>query len=131
MALGHQFPGGTPFTDWWYIKREPPHGWFRRLATDPDFSRKLAQRWTALRKGVLSDVETEARLDAFAAPMLSGAADRNFQRWKILNVERPFPKPNDYITIATATYLEQIAPLKNFLRQRAAWMDAKLARQPP
>lgn len=29
------------------------------------------------------------------APLLAGAADRNFQRWKELNVQRPF-KPDGY-----------------------------------
>jgi len=86
----------------------------------------MARRWAALRQDVLSDAQIEARIDVFASPLLSGAADRNFQRWKILSVERPFPKPNDYITIATATYPEQIVALKKFLRQRAAWMDANL-----
>ena len=82
-----------------------------------------------MRKDVLSDAQIAGRIDSFAVPLLSGAAERNFQRWTILNVERPFPKPNHYITIATATYPEQIAALKTFLRQRAAWMDASLARK--
>jgi hypothetical protein len=127
LGLGHQFQRGTSFTNWWYTQTGP-HGWITRLAADPDFSRKMAQRWTALRKDVLNDAEIEARIDAFAAPLLSGAAARNFERWRILNVERPFRKPDDYITIATATYPEQIVALKKFLRQRAAWMDASLAR---
>ena len=55
-------------------------------------------------------------------------ANQHFQRWRILNVQRPFPKPSDYMTIATDTYPEQIAALKKFLRERAAWMDANLAR---
>jgi hypothetical protein len=33
--------------------------------------------------------------------------------------------------LATATYPEQIMALKNFLRQRAAWLDANLARVTP
>ncbi len=127
LALGHQFPQGTPFTDWWYVPRNAPHGWITRLTSDPDFSGKMARRWAVLRKGVLSDAQIEARVDSMAQPLLSGAADRNFERWKILNVPRPFPKPDDYITIATTTYPEQIVALKNFLRDRAAWMDAHLA----
>ena len=72
-------------------------------------------------------MQIEARIDSFAAPLLPGAADRNFDRWKILNVTSPFTQ-SPYITIATATYPEQIVALKKFLRQRAAWMDANLAR---
>ena len=130
LALGHQFQRGTPFTQWWFTQAGP-HGWFTRLIDDLAFSQKMAQRWAALRQDVLSHAQIEARLDVFAAPLLTGAADRNFQRWRILDVERPFPKPNDYITIATATYPEQIVALKQFLRQRTAWMDTKLARATP
>jgi hypothetical protein len=79
---------------------------------------------------VLSDAQIEARIDAFASPLLAGAADRNFERWKILNVKSPFTQP-PYITIATATYPEQIVALKRFLRQRAAWMDQNLAHMKP
>ena len=75
----------------------------------------------------MSDTQIEARIDVSAAPLLPGAADRNFDRWKILNVKSPFTQ-SPYITIATDTYPEQIVALKKFLRQRAAWMDAKLAR---
>jgi len=87
----------------------------------------MAQRWAILRQGVLSDAQIEARINASAAPLLSGAADRNFDRWRILNVKSPFTE-SPYITIATDTYPEQIVALKKFLRHRAAWMDANLAR---
>jgi hypothetical protein len=131
LALGHQFPAGTPFTVWWFVRRGPAHDWGGRLMMDPAFAARMSRRWTELRQGALSDAQLGARLDAFAAPLLAGAADRNFERWKILNVERPFPKPDDYITIATASYPEQIDALKTFLRQRAAWMDAQLTAGSP
>lgn len=128
LALGHEFPHGTRFTQWWYIARHAPHGWVPRLVADPVFFQKMAQRWAALRQDVLSEAQIEARLDAMAAPLLSGPADRNFRRWKILNVKSPFTE-SKYITVATKTYPEQIAALKRFLRERAAWMDENLARR--
>lgn len=131
LAMGHQFPAGTPFTVWWYIRRGPSHDWGGRLMSDPAFAAKMSRRWTQLRQDVLSDTQIDARIDAFAAPLLSGAADRNFERWKVLGVERPFPKPDDYITFATASYPEQIDALKAFLHQRAAWMDAQFAAGAP
>ncbi len=127
LALGHQFQRGTSFTQWWHTQAGS-HGWVTRLMDDPAFARKLAERWALLRKKLLSDAQIQARIDAAAAPLLSGAADRNFERWRILNIERPFPRPNDYITIKSSTYPEQIAALKEFLRKRAAWMDATLSR---
>lgn len=125
LGLGHQFPAGTSFTQWWFIGRRAPHGWVPRLFDDPAFAQRMAQRWKLLRKGVLQDKQIDARVDAYAAPLLSGAADRNFARWNILNVRHPFTGSN-YITIATATYPEQISALKQFLHERAAWMDQQL-----
>jgi len=125
LGLGHQFPPSTSFNQWWFVARQAPHGWVPRLMDDPAFVKKMAERWSTLRKGVLRDEQIEARIDTFAAPLLSGPADRNFQRWKILDVRSPFIE-RPYITIATATYPEQIAALKKFLRERAAWMDGHL-----
>jgi len=129
LGLGHQFPNGTSFTQWWFTQAGS-HGWVKRFMADPAFSKKMAERWAALREGVLSDAEIDARIDAAAAPLLAGAADRNFDRWQILNVKSPFTQ-SPYITIATDTYPEQIAALKKFLRQRAAWIDATLTRMTP
>jgi len=125
LGLGHEFPDGNSFTRWWFIDRRAPHGWVPRLMDDPAFVKKMAQRWRELRRGVLRDAQIEARIDAFAAPLLTGAAGRNFDRWNILNVRSPFTQ-RSYITIATATYPEQIVALKKFLRERAAWMDGQL-----
>ena len=125
LALGHEFPDGNDFTHWWFIDRHAPHGWVPRLMNDPAFVAKMGQRWRELRKGVLRDGQIEARIDTFAAPLLSGAADRNFQRWRILNVRHPFTQ-REYITIATATYPEQVVALKKFLLARAAWIDQQL-----
>jgi hypothetical protein len=127
LAMGHQFPGGTRFTDWWYIERNASHGWIPRLMADLAFAGRMSERWAALRKDVLSDAQINARIDAFAAPLLCGPADRNFQRWKVLDVKSPF-KESRYITVATATYSEQLVELKKFFYQRAAWMDGALPR---
>jgi hypothetical protein len=124
LALGHQFPNGTSFTQWWFTQAGP-HGWVTRLMDDRAFARKMTQRWAALRAGVLSDAQIDARIDASAAPLLAGAADRNFERWKVLNVQSPFT-PSRYITIPTATYPEQLLSLKQFLHSRAGWMDSHL-----
>jgi hypothetical protein len=125
LALGQPFQSGYQFDTWWYLAVDR-HGWIKRLASDPAFSAKMGKRWAALRQGVLSNSQIDARVDSIVQPLLGGAAERNFERWQILSVERPLPKPIDYITIATSTYPEQIAALKRFLHERAAWMDAHL-----
>ena len=127
LAMGHQFRDGTSFTQWWFIGRRASHGWVPKLMEDPAFVRKMSDRWRALRNGVLRDDEIAARISAYAAPLLSGAATRNFNRWKILDVERPFTS-GSYITIASDSYPAQITALKEFFRMRAAWMDGQLAK---
>src|SRR6185436_2385870 len=57
LALGHQFPQGTAFNQWWYIERHAPHGWIPRLVTDPSFAARMKRRWDSLREGVLSNAE--------------------------------------------------------------------------
>jgi len=125
LGLGHEFPNRTDFTKWWYTQTGR-HGWITRLMDDPAFASRMARRWAALRKDLLRDDQVAARIRAFAGPLLAGAAGRNFDRWRILNVKCPFTE-SPYITIATATYPEQIVALKEFLQRRAAWMDEKLA----
>ena len=125
LALGHEFPGGNNFTRWWFIDRKAPHGWVPRLMDDPAFVAKMAARWRVMRQGVLQNAQMDARIDTFAAPLAAGPADRNFARWKNLDDRTPFAM-RDYITIATATYHGQITALKQFLHNRAAWMDSQL-----
>ena len=125
LALGHEFPPSTSFDQWWFIGRGAPHGWVPKLMQDPAFVKKMSTRWAALRKDVLRDAAIDTRIDTFAEPLLKGAADRNFVRWKILDVQAPFTM-RPYVTIATKTYPEQITALKQFLHERAAWMDAHL-----
>lgn len=125
LGLGHEFARRNNFRQWWFIDRHAPHGWVPALMNDPAFVRKMGQRWSELRKTVLRDAQIEARIDTVARPLTLGPADRNFARWKVLDVEIPF-KPGGYITYATATYPDQIVALKKFLLARAAWMDDQL-----
>jgi len=124
LSLGHQFQNGTSFNVWWYAQVRSP--WFSRLAEAPGFRKQMAQRWSALRKDVLSDTEVDKRIEAFAAPLLTGAAERNFARWGTLDEARPLSRPIDYVTIKSSTYREQITALTRFLHERGAWMDKEL-----
>jgi hypothetical protein len=50
LGLGHQFPGGTSFKQWWFTQAGK-HGWVTGLMDDPAFSEKMARRWSELRTG--------------------------------------------------------------------------------
>jgi len=92
--------------------------WFVTLMQDPNFQSKISARWSQLRQGPFSDQQLTAMVDSLAAP-LSNAADRNFQKWNNLNTA----SVGGFNTQTTQTWKEQLTILKNFLTQRAAWLD--------
>ncbi len=104
-------PGVNGWCPWWY-----------RLDSDPDYYRRLVDRWRQLRLGLLSDVNILADVDA-AAILLEAAATRNFERWPVLGqyVWANPPGWNDRIT-----YRSEVEWMKQWLLDRAAWLDSQL-----
>ena len=100
--------------------------WTRRLYRDPAFLAAMARRWRELRReGLLRDLLRD--VDGTAV-RLRGAQVRNFRRWDILG-KNVFHNPPDPRTGALpGTYAREVDYLKWFLRERAAWMDANVAR---
>jgi hypothetical protein len=99
--------------------------WFPKLINliadrNSDFSKHFRTRWNALRQsgGLLSNSAMDARIDALTAG-LENAATRNFTKWKILNTSPVwlFNSPK------TLNWRSQIPLMKNWLHDRAAWLD--------
>ncbi len=92
--------------------------WIQRMeAVDPTFKTRVRARWDAIKA---SQIDTlPAYIDEQAAA-LQGAQARNFARWPILGT---YVWPNAYVG---NTYADEVTYLKNWLTQRAAWMDANL-----
>ena len=86
--------------------------WWDKLFDDPDFRQRYAQRWYAMRAGALSTSNINAVIDAMAA-QLSEAQVRNYARW-------PEAAP-------ASSWADEIQHLKNWLAQRAAWIDTQMA----
>jgi len=97
---------GTPF-------------WWSRMLTDPYFTNLLYCRWHEFRQGVLSDDSMLARIDT-AISMLGPSTDRNFIQWPIHGV---YIWPNPYVG---NTYAQDITYMKNWITDRAAWMDSHI-----
>jgi hypothetical protein len=87
-------------------------GWWRLLFRDPEFTARYRARFTALLNGEFSADSLDRIVDAMAASV-GDAADRNFRRWTQLP-----PIDNSYAA--------EIATLKDFLRRRVAWIEARL-----
>ncbi len=94
--------------------------WFEILLAEPSFKAQLAARWVTLRQGLLSDVSLGARIDSLTAG-LANAANRNFMRWPILAQETVMP----FTTPIAPTWQGQVEVMRNWLVQRAAWLDTQ------
>ncbi|MFN8354049.1 MAG: CotH kinase family protein [Spirosomataceae bacterium] len=90
--------------------------WWTRLLTDIEFSKKIKTRWQDLRKGAFQTDKIIAIVDS-AATNLNEAQVRNFQRWNILG---QYVWPNYFVG---KSYLEEVNWLKDWIRQRLAWLD--------
>ena len=97
---------GTPF-------------WWSRFMSDPYFANLLNCYWHQLRLGALSDESLLALIDS-TANAIRPAADRNFVQWPIHGI---YVWPNPFFG---NTYEEDITYMKNWILDRAAWMDANV-----
>lgn len=93
--------------------------WWERLLSDPTFAIRAVSRWNTLRADAWSDARINRFVDS-CATLLGESQARNFDRWRILGTK---VWPNYY---AGQTYAEELNFLKNWLRQRLAWLDQQM-----
>ena len=111
-------------TGWYYtLLRDSEISWFNRLDEDPEFHQKHIDRWAELRRTVFQPEAVCRRVDEMAA-QLNEAQARNFNRWRILGRE---VKPNYYVG---ATWQAELDWMKNWIRQRIAWIDSQYPAAP-
>ena len=105
-----------------------PHAyrWYERLFEDPAFAARYAERWHEHRSGALSTPQLHADIDA-AADALAQAQARNFARWPVLG---QYVWPNAPGWDQRLTFEQEVAYLKTWLEERAAWMDSVLSLTP-
>lgn len=88
--------------------------------SDHSFKNQLKCRYLDLRQGVFSETALNQYIDSLAF-LLDEAQARNFTRWPILGqVVYPNPSP------VPATYTEEVASVKSWIRERLAWMDVSI-----
>lgn len=104
--------------DYWVI-----HFWWEKLVNDPAFRVKMKQRWLQLRKGVLATDRMMSQVDSLVR-VVGAAQEQNFRLYPILN---KWVWPNSFVG---NTYTNEISFLKNWLKDRAAWMDVAIAEIP-
>lgn len=98
------------------------YDYWGRLFEDPDFMQKWIDRWQVVRKSEFSDAGMLARVDAMAAELQESQV-RNEDRW-------PNVAPNGGPLSALGGYAGEVDHLKNWLVQRAAWIDTQFVAPP-
>lgn len=109
---------------WQYEQTRYPqaNNWYPRLLQDPAFVNRVKVRWQSLRRGLLSNAQLEARINSLAAP-LANAAQRNFQKWPNLTTAQV----GFFITPTAPTWEGQVQYMRNWMFERAAWLDSSAA----
>jgi hypothetical protein len=108
-------------TGWMYEQTRSPQAndWFQILLRDPAFQQELRARWQTLRRGLLSDSALSTRITGLTTP-LTNAAQRNFTKWPNLSSRMVGP----FITDTSPTWSGQVQVMRNWMTQRAAWLDS-------
>lgn len=109
---------------WQYQQTRTPqtNTWFPRLMQDPAFVNRVKVRWQSLRRGLLSNAQLETRINGLATP-LTNAAQRNFQKWPILSTRQV----SYFITPTNPTWQGQVQYMRDWMFQRATWLDSTAA----
>ncbi|HEY0706993.1 MAG TPA: CotH kinase family protein [Polyangia bacterium] len=91
---------------------------FAKILENKDFANELRCHWQTLRKdgGPLDIKKVEAKIDEFVAHMKE-AKKRDAARWSNIGI---LIWPNNYVG---ATWEDEVAYLKYWIRKRIAWMD--------
>lgn len=120
LAYGNvDYLNNSQYAPGWTYSDDYRMYWFRRLMQDPVFFNQFVCRWRKLRATTLTNDYFTETIDSMAT-VLSEARHRNYERWKILGT---YIWPNQYVG---ATYEDEIAFLKKWIRDRLSWMDNNL-----
>lgn len=95
--------------------------WWYRLLEDPTFTKKLSERWAFLRSEKFRTDVIFNFIDSTAAVLDAEAAQRNFQRWPVLNT---YVWPNYFVG---ASFDIEIEWLKDWVARRMLWLDSTIA----
>jgi len=112
-----------------YNDASNPRGWYvtnmalcRYLLRDPYFKQRYIEVWKELRQNILKDENLLKYIDDHVG-MLGNALQRSLARWPEQWDGRTYVWPNLMGPNYRATHEEEIAAMKRFITERAAWID--------
>jgi len=106
----------SKFSTGWWIKDGPL---FKHLFNDPEFRKKVKQRWNEVKTTHIDGTFTV--IDQTAS-YLSLSQQENFKRWPILNT---YVWPNQYVL---GSYTSEVAQLKKWLSARVSWLNTEIGK---
>ncbi|WP_437512993.1 CotH kinase family protein [Sorangium sp. So ce1099] len=110
-------------TGWRFSGQRNVNNWYQKLTADPSFMAQVRARYTELRATLLSESALEERMNSLSAP-LSQAVVRDYAKWPVSSV---IESETGFVGGPTVpTWEGQLQVMRDFLRERLAWMDANL-----
>lgn len=95
--------------------------WWARLNSDESYQQQLRERWAQYRNSTLTEERVMAIIDSLANELtVQDAIGRNSQAWPRWGVQ---VWPNYYVS---KDFDDEVSHLKQWLRERIAWMDGAL-----
>ncbi len=93
--------------------------YWEKLLDDERIIKKIQTRWTDLRQNKFSNINLCQKVDSLAL-LLDESQERNFNKWGTLG---EYIWPNGAVQY---TYEQEVSYLKNWLINRAQWMDISI-----
>ena len=131
LAYGNcNFCNANKIKSWVYqgCETNPTPTMWRRLLEDKTFRDYVKTRYTELRKSILSEEAINQFLDSYAE-LLDQAKDRQLTKYKeVLKSSNPWGwgATSFYAAYQVSSYKEEIVTVKNWFKQRLAFLDANL-----
>ena len=99
--------------------------WFRQLLRDPNFTKQIIERYTQLRKNLLSTENINKLIDSTVSH-LGDAIERDWNRWGYYYENDICLKSVNEIDRNTNTHVEEINKIKNVLSIHSQWLDENI-----
>ena len=122
LAFGNFSRDNSKYDNWACMGKDEENAyvkvtWMNYLLTDPAFNAQLKKRWAEV-SGKLYDTAIKAIDDC--AKIIEPSQKENFITWNIMGKKAGY-EPSRVANLKT--YKEQLDYMKNFLKNRKAWMD--------
>ena len=126
-ALGNLNSDGASTADGWrfsFLEERATNGnpkWWPALMEDSLFAKTFVASWKNNRKNVISDATINHQIDSLVQ-ITKNAAARNFNLWPVLGINNS----GFYYSPEVKSFDDEINFLRNFILNRAHWIDAHI-----